>query len=123
VDTRRHVFSIYTDLLQGEPRADKRGQTVSIKGKHTLALYKALRGGKQNDLDAAAVELAKEYARALDSDSAFVTLGEIGPKYLACLTALGLTVAGRNQKGSAGVQPASKIDELRQRRARRDSAG
>lgn len=106
---------------------------MAIKGKHTLALYAALRGGKQSDLDKAAVELAKDYARKLDAPGEVEcqhcggrievegpALGEIGPKYLAALTALGMTPAGRSVKGGGSVKSGgSKIDELRERRAQR----
>jgi hypothetical protein len=107
---------------------------VANKGRHTLALYAALRGGSTTEADRAAVELAKGYARRLDADGEVkcdhcdqftaveeAALSEIGPKYLAALTALGLTLAGRAARGGAtsGKPGGSKIDELKQRRRER----
>lgn len=75
-------------------------------------------------VDQAAVQLARRYAQLLDQ--AHDTDGEpdlydaLGPKLLAALTALGLTLAGRGKgvKGGADVRGSGKLDELRARRAR-----
>lgn len=50
---------------------------------------------------------------------------ELGPKYLATLTALGLTPAGRGAKGggTGGGTGSRKVDELRARRQQRGGAG
>lgn len=53
--------------------------------------------------------------------SAHSVASDLGPKLLAVLTSLGMTAAGRGVKGGgqgAGTVP-SKLDELRQRRQRR----
>lgn len=68
--------------------------------------------------DRAAAALAAEYAAAIDDDAG--ALETLGPKLLAALTALGMTVAGRGAKGVGnGTGVASKLDELRERRERR----
>lgn len=86
------------------------------------ALDEALKALDLGQADAAAVELAKVYARAIDADG---PIDVIGPKLLAVLDSLGMTPKARAaQKGGSGDKPASDpLDELRQRRrARRDRA-
>jgi hypothetical protein len=73
-------------------------------------------------VDAGAVELALTYARAIDSGD---ELAKLGPALLAVLDALGMTPKARSAvaKGGAGAtEHRSPLDELRARRARRDSA-
>lgn len=71
--------------------------------------------------DAAVIRAAQEYATALDADDADVA--RLGPLYIACLTALGLTPAARAALAGKGVptdeQRANPLDELRQRRRAR----
>lgn len=69
--------------------------------------------------DQGAVELAYAYARALDTGS---ELEKVGPLLLACLEALRLTPRARAaavKGGSDGRPGAGKLDELRERRARK----
>lgn len=86
-------------------------------------LAKSLRAGQRDDRDAGAVALARRLAYLLDQarghrDETAVFV-ELGPKYLAALTALGLTPAGRGVKGGGQVVGgSSKLDELRARRQR-----
>lgn len=48
---------------------------------------------------------------------------DLGPKLLAALTSLGLTLAGRGAKGGqSDAKPGSRLDELRERRARKGRA-
>lgn len=70
--------------------------------------------------DAAVIRAAQEYAAALDADDADVA--RLGPLYIACLTALGLTPAARAALGKGGApseQRPNPLDELRQRRRAR----
>lgn len=73
--------------------------------------------------DRAAAELARTYARAIDSGD---DLARLGPALLATLTALGMTPAARaalSKGGPAGEPPASPLDQLRARRdARKNPA-
>ena len=69
--------------------------------------------------------LVRKYAALLDAaagtEAEVATFAKLGPALLAALTALGMTAAGRGVKGggpSVGVV-ASKLDELRERRAKR----
>lgn len=71
--------------------------------------------------DAATVALARKYADLIDGDGDLI---KVGPLLLAALTALGMTPKARTavvptEGGSSG---GSKADELRARRARRNSA-
>jgi hypothetical protein len=88
-------------------------------------LEEALRAVPPSERDVAAVALAFRYAAALDSTRDAELLSELGPKLLACLTALGLTVAGRGQKGgqaNAAPQP-TKLSDLRARARHRRAGG
>jgi hypothetical protein len=70
--------------------------------------------------DAAAVALALTYAKLIDDEPA--EAARVGPALLACLEALGLTPKARHAvkvvSDGAG-KPASPLDELRSRRARK----
>lgn len=89
------------------------------------ALADALRASPAADRDRAGVQLARRYAQLLDAardqPGESEVFNDLGPKYLAALTALGLTVAGRAGRG--GAQDAPKVggrrDELRARREQR----
>jgi hypothetical protein len=89
------------------------------------ALTDALRDAPPSPRDRAGVQLARRYAQLLDAARGeageAATYNELGPKLLACLTALGLTLAGRGAKGGTGDAPAvgGRLDELRARRERR----
>lgn len=89
----------------------------------TTALRAALKETPLRSADHATVELARRYAADIDAGG---ELGKLGPPLLACLTALGMTPAGRSAilgKGATDQQPAtSPIDELRDRRKRRAAA-
>ena len=82
--------------------------------------------------EAAAVALARVYARAIDADPD--TLRQLGPQYLKVLTALGMTsreagrtaappaeldTSGLARAGRAAGEVPSALDELRARRAQR----
>lgn len=87
------------------------------------ALNTALDHLDLQQVDGAAVQLARGYAEQLDGDGDLVKLG---PLLLATLGALGMTPAGRTAilgKGAPTREPpASPLDELRQRRERRHRA-
>lgn len=87
----------------------------------TSALQTSLSKILDKDEDKAAAELAMTYAREIDLGG---DLAKLGPALLACLTALGLTPAARAAvaKGVPGDKPASRLDELRARRARKGRA-
>jgi hypothetical protein len=67
------------------------------------------------DSDTDAVEALERVAEALAEHT---VTSDLGPKLLAALGALGLTLAGRGAgaKGGTGDKPANPLDELRQRR-------
>lgn len=80
--------------------------------------------------DRATADLALRYAAAIDDaadwqDRQRDPLAELGPKLLAALTALQMTPAARKaaMAGPEPAKPRSPLDELRARRAARDSAG
>lgn len=75
-------------------------------------LQQALTQLEPGDVDSAAVELARVYARALDNDGA---LDVLGPKLLAVLESLGMTPRSRSAKGGQDATT-SPLDELRERR-------
>lgn len=65
-------------------------------------------------------DVDKHLAKIEAALSAHTVASDLGPKLLAALTALGLTPAGRGAKGGGGGGGVrSKLDELRERRARR----
>lgn len=88
----------------------------------TESVAEALDSLPAEPVDAAARELARVYARQIDDCPA--TLVDIGPKLLAVLESLGMTPRARAAatKGSTGGAARSPLDELRNRRARRDGA-
>ena len=101
---------------------------TDVPGPMGRALTDALKGAQAPERDKAAVALARRYAHLLDKFRGEpleqAVYNDLGPKLLACLTALGLTAAGRTPvKGGVPVAavPAavSPIDELRARRAKR----
>lgn len=71
--------------------------------------------------DRAAEELAVTYARDIDYGG---DVAKVGPALLACLSALLLTPAARASamKGVSSDKPANRLDELRERRARKGRA-
>jgi hypothetical protein len=86
-------------------------------------LAKSLRAAPRQDIDAGAIALARRLAHLLDAARGEYgeagVFNDLGPKYLATLTALGLTPAGRGVKGGGQVvNGAGKLDELRARRER-----
>jgi hypothetical protein len=96
---------------------------------HARALADSLRSAQLLPQDAAAKALARRYAQLLDeardAEVEVEVYDDLGPKYLAVLTALRLTPAGRGVKGGAGdASPGvSKLDDLRARRERQRRAG
>lgn len=96
---------------------------VSGRPSYTEALEDALSVVDLKPADGAAVRLAYGYAGELDAGA---DAARIGPALLSCLTALQLTPAARTAatKGVpvASDKPASRLDELRERRARKNRA-
>lgn len=93
-------------------------------GSNERELDAALHDAQVPERDRAGVALARRYAQLLDAVLGAVdetqVYNDLGPKYLAALNALGLTLAGRGAKG--GTQDGAvggKLDELRARRAKR----
>lgn len=77
-----------------------------------------------DDVDSAAVALARHYAEAIDAGhcddcDADTSLDTLGPKLLAALDALGATPAARSKlrKGGAPSDGPSRLDQLRAARA------
>lgn len=63
-------------------------------------------------------EQQRAFRRLRDALGQHSVASDLGPKYLAALTALGLTPAARGAKGGAGgASGGSKLDELKRRRA------
>lgn len=88
--------------------------TPARRGPIARALAEAIKAGPVTPADRAAVELAKRYAVAIDADPSPELLDTLGPKLLATLTALGLTVAGRGAKsGSSGPTVPDELAALR----------
>lgn len=85
------------------------------------ALEEALGAAGTEPVDEGTIELARAYAGELDNGGDLVKLG---PLLLAALVQLRMTPAARMAvlKGGSGDKPASKLDELRARRARTDRA-
>jgi hypothetical protein len=84
------------------------------------ALEEALGAAVAEPVDAGTIELARAYAGEIDSGGDLVKLG---PLLLAALVQLRMTPAARMavlKGGVTGDKPASKLDELRARRARKD---
>lgn len=86
----------------------------------TQVIEDALAAGQLEPRDAAAAELAREYARAIDQGA---DLSKVGPALLAALDALGLTPRARKAVKSDGQQPAGNpLDQLAAARARKSRA-
>lgn len=95
---------------------------MASQGPMVRAVSAALRDAPLLPRDAAGKALARRYAALIDAAPEDPdVVGDVGPKLLAVLSALGMTPAGRGVKGgAAGGQPvASKLDELRARRQQR----
>jgi hypothetical protein len=71
--------------------------------------------------DDAGEDAGKAFQKVADALAAHSVASDLGPKLLAALGALGLTLAGRGVKGGTGDSaPAVKpLDQLRERRARK----
>lgn len=101
--------------------------TSANSGMQARKLAEALKSAAIPATDEAAVQLARRYAQLLDEARGGLNeakvFADLGPKYLATLTALGLTLAGRGvKKETTPDEPgagASPLDELRARRATR----
>jgi hypothetical protein len=90
------------------------------------ALRQALNEHDMAKRDAATVELAMRYARAIDNDPSAIVLSKVGPPLLAALEALYMSprVRAAVTKGAkdgppAAATPTAKLDELAGRRARK----
>ena len=71
-------------------------------------------------------EVGRSLRRIVDALGQHSVASDLGPKYLAALTALGLTPAARGVTGGGkdgGTSGGSKLDELRKRRAELGGAG
>lgn len=97
---------------------------MASPGPISRALAAALKDAKIPDRDAAAVALIRRYAYLLDeargTEGESRVFSELGPKLLAALTSVGLTLAGRGaqaQGGDPGVGVAARLDEFTARRA------
>jgi hypothetical protein len=72
--------------------------------------------------DQATADLARHYARLIDAappDTTYDVAGELGPKLLAALAALGMTPSSRNTKNGGTSAPVVS-DELAALRGRAD---
>lgn len=90
--------------------------TIAAKYRKPLAVLRrvvALYSGEEDAVDA--------LDKIADALAAHSVASDLGPKLLAALTALGMTVASRGAKGGSGDAPkqSSPLDELRRRRAQR----
>ncbi len=101
------------------------GTDMPSSGPIETAFVEALEKAPILDQDKAAVALGARLARLLDAargDDEVAAVGNLAPKMLAVLGALGMTVAGRGAKlagGDSDVPGADKLDELKERRAAR----
>lgn len=99
--------------------------TWCVAGQMENQLDAALIGVEEHltDQDKATVELARTYARAIDDGGADLT--RVGPALLNCLESLHMSPRARGAltKGVARDHDdrASALDQLRQRRARRNA--
>lgn len=98
-------------------------------GSIAAALARSLQAAALADSDAAGVALAQRLAELLDEvyedeeGTEFQVFDRLAPKYLATLTALGLTPAGRGQKAGGDTGGAgSASDALARLRALRGAA-
>lgn len=114
------------------------GRTAAERGDVASALNVALTATKHEKRDGAAVALAVKLAGQVDAAGDAKTVGELAPKLLAVLAALGMTPAARAPQvasrpaggvtdGAAGgpvvSSPAAQLDAFRERaRARRAPA-
>lgn len=101
---------------------------MSLQGLMEMAFIRSLQAAPANPSNEAAVSLALRYAQLLDAargqEAEASVFADLGPKYLAALTALGMTAAGHPLSG--GVPSGSAVtplqrhrDELATRRAQR----
>lgn len=84
------------------------------------SLEDALGAAMVEPVDAGTIELARAYAGEIDEGG---DLAKLGPLLLAALVQLRMTPAARTavlKGGATSDKPASKLDELRARRARTD---
>lgn len=69
------------------------------------------------DIDRASIAMEKIVSALSEQTVA----SDLGPKYLAVLTSLGMTPAGRNEKGGQKNGPANPLDELERQREIREA--
>jgi hypothetical protein len=97
---------------------------MASSGPIARALEESLRNAEIPASDRAALALARRYAQLLDEargrPEEAAVFDTLGARFLAALTALGLTLAGRGKSGGGDrVAPSTgKLDELRARRGR-----
>ena len=92
--------------------------------RHLLAIREALDVLRINDIRVFGYDVDKSYDAILIACSDHSTASDLGPKLLATLTALGLTLAGRAERGGGktddrGGTGGSTVTNLRTRRATR----
>ena len=91
---------------------------MARSGQVAMALGRALKQVTLQPEDAAAVALARTYARALDADQAALPKG--GHRFLEVLVELGMTPKARAAVMKGEKAPTkSPLDELRARRERK----
>jgi len=98
---------------------------MATQGPISRAVAAALKDAPLLPRDAAAVALVKRYAAMLDTMAHDPeTLDRLGPKLLAALSALGMTVAARGvvKGGESGAGIAARLDEFTAARARKRPA-
>jgi len=74
------------------------------------------------------VDYDKHWQKITEALAAHSVASDLGPKLLAALTSLGLTLAGRGAKGGTNDAPSAPVeqsttDRLREQRAKRAGAG
>jgi len=72
-----------------------------------------------NGFETERAELAME--KIVTALSEQTVASDLGPKYLAALTALGMTPAGRKEKGGEKNDPANPLDEIERQREKREA--
>lgn len=86
------------------------------------AVASAVKALSVDDVDAAAVRLAEQYAAAIDAGScaecnAKTSIAELGPKLLACLVELGATPRARASVMKGGASGGGNLARLRSARS------
>lgn len=113
------------------------GRSAAARGQVGQALNVALAAAKHEKRDGAAVALAVKLAGEIDRAEETKAVGDLAPKLLAVLAALGMTPAARTKvwdggvadvpataepAGPVGDSPAARLDEFRRRARSRGTA-